>query len=99
VFNDVVMSYVPNAPPVLKGVSFTFKGGEKIGVVGRTGAGKSTLIMAMFRLSEASSGQIHIDGINATSLNMKELRSRIAIIPQVCLCVCVSVYVVYMYTL
>jgi ABC-type cobalamin/Fe3+-siderophores transport system ATPase subunit len=87
------MSYVPNTPPVLKGVNFTFRGGEKIGVVGRTGAGKSTLIMAMFRLAELTEGRIQIDGITTTTLSMKELRSRIAIIPQVCTCVIVFVCV------
>ncbi len=49
-FNNVVMSYAPNAPHVLKGITLSIRGGEKIGVVGRTGAGKSSLIIALFRL-------------------------------------------------
>ena len=56
--------------------------GEKIGVVGRTGAGKSTLIIAMFRLSELNEGSITIDGIRHNSLALQQLRSKIAIIPQ-----------------
>jgi len=56
--------------------------GEKIGVVGRTGAGKSTLIIAMFRLSELDEGSVTIDGIRHNSLALQQLRSKIAIIPQ-----------------
>jgi ATP-binding cassette subfamily C (CFTR/MRP) protein 1 len=81
-FSGVVMPYVPNAPPVLKGCSFEFKPAEKIGVVGRTGAGKSTLIMAMFRLAELTEGDIHIDGLDVQTITKQQLRSKIAIIPQ-----------------
>jgi ATP-binding cassette subfamily C (CFTR/MRP) protein 1 len=80
-FNNVVMSYEPNLPHVLKGVSFETFPGEKVGVVGRTGAGKSSLIMAMFRLSPLSEGCIRIDSIDVSKLPLS-MRSSIAIIPQ-----------------
>lgn len=82
IFHNVVMSYLPNAPHVLKGVDFHIRRGEKIGVVGRTGAGKSSLIMSLFRLAELAEGAIRIDGIDCKNLNLSALRSAIAIIPQ-----------------
>ncbi len=81
-FQNVVMSYLPSAPHVLKGVSFRCHAGEKVGIVGRTGAGKSSLIMAMFRLALADSGAVRIDGVDVSKLSLKDLRQRIAIIPQ-----------------
>ena len=68
--------------PALRGVSFEIKPGEKIGVVGRTGSGKSSLLMALFRLAESESGKIIVDGVDISKLGLKELRSRFAIIPQ-----------------
>jgi ATP-binding cassette subfamily C (CFTR/MRP) protein 2 len=67
---------------VLKGITFFIRGGEKVGVVGRTGSGKSTLIQALFRLVEADRGSILIDGIDISKLGLHELRSRLSIIPQ-----------------
>jgi ABC-type multidrug transport system fused ATPase/permease subunit len=81
-FHGVVMSYLPNAPHVLKGVDFSIRRGEKIGVVGRTGAGKSSLIMCLFRLAELAEGGIRVDGVQINALALQELRRRIAIIPQ-----------------
>ncbi|KAF8530143.1 ABC protein [Hysterangium stoloniferum] len=81
-FKDVVMSYRPGLDPVLKGISMSIRSGEKIGIVGRTGAGKSSLMITLFRLVELSSGSIHIDGIDISSLGLRDLRSKIAIIPQ-----------------
>ena len=82
-FQNVVMSYLPASAPVLKGVSFCCRAGEKVGIVGRTGAGKSSLLMAMFRLAEPfSCGCVRIDGVDISKLSLRDLRSHISIIPQ-----------------
>ncbi|KAF9517313.1 hypothetical protein BS47DRAFT_1291272, partial [Hydnum rufescens UP504] len=81
-FKDVVFSYRPGLPPVLQGISFLVQGGQKIGVVGRTGAGKSSLMTALFRLVELSSGSIRIDGLDISKLGLRKLRSKISIIRQ-----------------
>ena len=81
-FKDVVMSYFPGEAPVLKGVTVTIKPGEKIGIAGRTGSGKTSLIMSLFRLVEPSSGTIEVDGINLAEIGMHEMRGRFSIIPQ-----------------
>ncbi|KAI4348041.1 hypothetical protein L6164_008803 [Bauhinia variegata] len=74
--------YRLGAPLVLRGITCTFKGGHKIGIVGRTGSGKSTLIGALFRLVEPAGGEIIVDGINISSIGLHDLRSRFGIIPQ-----------------
>ncbi|KAJ2883778.1 Transporter of the ATP-binding cassette (ABC), partial [Coemansia aciculifera] len=79
---DLVLKYADNLPPVIKGISFKVKPREKIGIVGRTGAGKSTLTLAMFRFMEASSGRIVVDGIDISQIGVGDLRSRLTIIPQ-----------------
>ncbi|XP_021924384.1 multidrug resistance-associated protein 7 isoform X3 [Zootermopsis nevadensis] len=81
-FTDVVLRYREHLAPSLKGVSFTTRPAEKIGVVGRTGAGKSSLFMALFRLTELSAGEILIDTVNIAHIGLTSLRSRFAIIPQ-----------------
>ncbi|EHY51906.1 ATP-binding cassette transporter yor1 [Exophiala dermatitidis] len=81
-FDKVEMRYRPELPLVLKGLDFQIAGGEKIGIVGRTGAGKSSIMSALFRLTELSSGQIKIDGIDIATVGLYDLRSRLAIIPQ-----------------
>lgn len=68
---------------VLKGISCQVKGGEKIGIVGRTGAGKSSLTLALFRMVEAAGGKLIIDGQDISRLGLHDLRSRLTIIPQV----------------
>lgn len=75
-------SYRTGLLPVLKGVSVHVHGGEKIGVVGRTGAGKSSMMAVLFRLIELSSGSVTIDGIDISTLGLRDLRSRLSIIPQ-----------------
>ncbi|KAK4626185.1 ABC-type transporter cicA [Fulvia fulva] len=81
-FNNVHMRYRTGLPLVLKGLSFSIAAGEKIGIVGRTGAGKSSIITSLFRLAEVAEGQICIDGVNIASLPLHDLRSRLSIIPQ-----------------
>ncbi|KAI1279478.1 P-loop containing nucleoside triphosphate hydrolase protein [Xylaria sp. FL0933] len=78
---DLVAGY-PDLPPTLKGLTFTINSGEKVGVVGRTGSGKSTLILSLFRFLEAQAGSIYIDGIDISSLKLRDIRSRITLIPQ-----------------
>ncbi|CAI2164333.1 9655_t:CDS:10 [Funneliformis geosporum] len=79
---DLVMSYGPDLPPVLKGVTFDIVPSEKVGIVGRTGCGKSTLATSFFRFIEPISGKIELDGIDITTIGLKDLRSKITIIPQ-----------------
>ena len=74
--------YAPHLPIVLHGISCTFQGGKKTGIVGRTGSGKSTLIQALFRIVEPESGKIVLDGIEISSIGLHDLRSRLSIIPQ-----------------
>ncbi|MFS7928224.1 putative ABC-type xenobiotic transporter [Helianthus anomalus] len=71
-----------NTALVLRGITCTFHGGTKTGIVGRTGSGKSTLIQTLFRIVEPTSGEILIDGINISSIGLHDLRSRLSIIPQ-----------------
>ena len=80
--NDLVAGYAPDLPPVLKGLSFVAESGQRVGLVGRTGAGKSSLTLALFRFLEAREGQILIDGIDISTITLQSLRSHLAIIPQ-----------------
>ncbi|CAN1300407.1 ABC transporter C family member 10 [Linum perenne] len=80
--SNLKVRYRQNAPLVLKGISFTVEGGHKVGIVGRTGSGKTTLISALFRLVDFEQGKIIIDGINISSIGLHDLRSHLAIIPQ-----------------
>ncbi|XP_027365917.1 ABC transporter C family member 5-like isoform X3 [Abrus precatorius] len=79
---DLKVRYKESLPLVLHGISCTFPGGKKIGIVGRTGSGKSTLIQALFRLVEPASGSILIDNINISGIGLHDLRSHLSIIPQ-----------------
>ena len=68
---------------VLNSLSFTIVAGEKIGIVGRTGCGKSTLMNTLLRIVEPSGGQVVIDGVDLAKVPLHDLRSRIALVPQV----------------
>jgi ABC-type multidrug transport system fused ATPase/permease subunit len=80
--SGLVCGYAADLPPVLKGLSFSVKRNQRIGVVGRTGAGKSSLTLALFRFLEAREGVIIIDGVDISKIKLHDLRSRLAIIPQ-----------------
>lgn len=80
--DGVVAGYASDLPPVLKGLSFKITKNQRVGVVGRTGAGKSSLTLALFRFLEAREGSIHIDGLDISTINLQDLRGRLAIIPQ-----------------
>ncbi|KAF0693442.1 Aste57867_15601 [Aphanomyces stellatus] len=81
-FESYSMRYRDNLDLVLHDVSFAVRGSERIGICGRTGSGKSSLMVALFRTVEATSGCIRIDGVNIAAVNLHTLRSRLTIIPQ-----------------
>lgn len=80
--DGLTLRYRPELPPVLQGVSFSLGAGEKVGIVGRTGSGKSSLFLALFRMVEAEAGRILVDGVDVKTVGLKDLRSKIAMIPQ-----------------
>ncbi|CAM9122992.1 unnamed protein product [Ectocarpus sp. 4 AP-2014] len=81
---DMSMRYREDLPPVLKGLTLSIKGGSRVGVVGRTGAGKSSLIAALFRLVEydRDRGSIEIDGVDISKVGLHDLRPRMSVVPQ-----------------
>ncbi|KAK3857649.1 hypothetical protein Pcinc_036112 [Petrolisthes cinctipes] len=79
---DVKLRYRPDLPLVLHGITASIKAGEKIGIVGRTGAGKSSLISTLLRLSELDGGTVEVDGVDVSKLGLHTLRSSISVIPQ-----------------
>ncbi|KAJ7014305.1 ABC transporter C family member 3-like [Populus alba x Populus x berolinensis] len=80
--NNLQVRYAPHMPLVLRGLTCTFPGGMKTGIVGRTGSGKSTLIQTLFRIVEPAAGRIMIDDIDISLIGLHDLRSRLSIIPQ-----------------
>ncbi|XP_023231396.1 multidrug resistance-associated protein 4-like [Centruroides sculpturatus] len=80
-FDNVSVQYSKDKNIVLKNITFCIHSGEKIGIVGRTGAGKSSIIASLFRMIEPT-GTITIDGIDTKDLGLRDLRSKISIIPQ-----------------
>ncbi|XP_054865638.1 ATP-binding cassette sub-family C member 10 isoform X2 [Amphiprion ocellaris] len=81
-FRDVALTYRDGLPNALDGVSLVVQPGEKIGIVGRTGSGKSTMFLALFRMVELNQGQILLDQLDISTVGLAQLRSRLAIIPQ-----------------
>ncbi|GAB6030102.1 Multidrug resistance-associated protein 1 [Chamberlinius hualienensis] len=81
-FNNYSTRYRPGLDLVLKKVSFNIRDGEKVGIVGRTGAGKSSMTLGLFRIIESAGGSIFIDGVDIATLGLHDLRSRLTIIPQ-----------------
>ncbi|KAG6642050.1 ABC transporter C family member 2-like [Carya illinoinensis] len=81
-FEDVVLRYRPELPPVLHGLSFTISPTDKVGIVGRTGAGKSSMLNALFRIVELERGRILIDDYDVAKFGLEDLRKVLGIIPQ-----------------
>lgn len=81
-FDDVSLRYRPGLPMVLKGLNLSIYPGEKVGICGRTGAGKSSIMTALYRLTELETGSIFIDGLNIADMGLFDLRSNLSIIPQ-----------------
>ena len=75
------MKYRPNTEVVLKNLTFEVKPGEKIGIVGRTGAGKSTICLSLSRIIEIMDGEILIDDVNILDVEMQFLRKKVTVIP------------------
>ncbi|XP_072205259.1 multidrug resistance-associated protein 1 isoform X2 [Excalfactoria chinensis] len=81
-FRGFGLRYRDDLDLVLKNINITINGGEKVGIVGRTGAGKSSLTLGLFRINEAAEGEIIVDGINIAKIGLHDLRFKITIIPQ-----------------
>lgn len=81
-FINASLAYRAGLPNVLKSINMDIKPKEKIGICGRTGAGKSSIMTALFRLSELNEGRIEIDGVDISKIGLKELRTKLSIIPQ-----------------
>ncbi|KAL9964378.1 hypothetical protein ACROYT_G028009 [Oculina patagonica] len=82
IIEEFDLKYREGLPLVLKQINCDIKPGEKIGIVGRTGAGKSTLTLALFRILERAGGRIIVDGVDIAKIGLQDLRSRLTIIPQ-----------------
>ncbi|KAI3939222.1 hypothetical protein MKX01_002090 [Papaver californicum] len=81
-FQNVTLRYMPFSPPALQGITFTVAGGTQVGVIGRTGAGKSSVINALFRLNSICEGCVIVDGVDIADSAVRDLRSHFAVVPQ-----------------
>ncbi|KIJ51976.1 hypothetical protein M422DRAFT_202944 [Sphaerobolus stellatus SS14] len=79
---DLVIRYAPELPPVLHGISFSLRARERVGLLGRTGSGKSSVAMSLLRFTDPSSGTIEIDGIDITTIGVHDLRLHITFVAQ-----------------
>nr|QGP74118.1 ABCC transporter [Sedum alfredii] len=81
-FRNVTLRYKPSLPAALRDITFSIKGGNQVGVIGRTGAGKSSILNALFRLAPISEGLILVDGTNIADISLRDLRMHFAVVPQ-----------------
>ncbi|GAM21060.1 hypothetical protein SAMD00019534_042350, partial [Acytostelium subglobosum LB1] len=81
-FKNIEVRYRPNLEPSLRDINLSIGAGNKIGIVGRTGAGKSTIGLTLFRLVEPCKGAIYIDGVDITKIGLDDLRGKLCVIPQ-----------------
>ncbi|EXB55132.1 ABC transporter C family member 13 [Morus notabilis] len=81
-FRNVTLRYMPSLPPALRDITFSIKGGMQVGIIGRTGAGKSSILNAIFRLTPICTGRIIVDGINIGDVPARDLRAHFAVVPQ-----------------
>ncbi|KAL9323166.1 hypothetical protein ACSQ67_011219 [Phaseolus vulgaris] len=81
-FQCVTLKYIPSLPAALCNLSFRIAGGTQVGIIGRTGAGKSSVLNALFRLTPICTGSISIDGVDIKNIPVRELRTHLAIVPQ-----------------
>lgn len=82
-YSNLLVRYRPRLPPALRNIGFAVPAGSRVGVVGRTGSGKSTVVQSLFRLLEAEEGSICIDGRDISKLGLHTVRTRVSVIPQV----------------
>ncbi|KAK2371660.1 multidrug resistance-associated protein [Trifolium repens] len=81
-FQQVTLKYMPSLPAALCNLSFKIEGGTQVGIIGRTGAGKSSVLNALFRLTPICAGSITVDGMDIRNIPVRELRTHLAIVPQ-----------------
>jgi len=83
-FTDVTCKYRSELEPMLRGLNFEIEGERKVGVIGKSGSGKTTAFLTLSRIIELTSGKIEIDGVDISKINLRKLRNNITVIPQHC---------------